>query len=189
MYYGELVKLRALEMSDLDTIMKYWNTFEMRKFLYAPIPVSRRSEEKWLERATTAQPWSDGSLTLAIEDKKTGEFLGTASLDSISKQNKRAEFGIAIHNPDNYGKGYGTDATKTILWVAFHVLGLNSVYLYTVSFNERAQKAYEKAGFKKTGSFRRALFIQGEFQDVILMDILAEEFLEIYPPGKFVGHA
>ena len=187
MYYGEKVCLRALEMDDLDNIMKHWNTYEMRRFLTSVLPMSESTERKWLERATTLHPWKDGEIVLAIEDKKTGEFLGTTSLMRISKQNNSAEFGIAIHNPDNLGKGYGTDAIRVVLWVAFHVLGLNSVQLVTLIHNERAQRAYEKAGFKKTGVFRQAAFMEGKFHDFVIMDILREEFLQQYPPGTTIG--
>jgi len=117
MYYGDKVRLRAIEMSDLDEIMKHWNTYETRRFLYSATPNSQEHERKWLEEATTSTPWKSGSMVLAIEDKKSGQFLGTVGLDSISTQHRRAEFGIAIHNPENHGKGYGTDATKVMLWV------------------------------------------------------------------------
>jgi RimJ/RimL family protein N-acetyltransferase len=189
MYYGEKVKLRAMEMSDLSNIMEGWNTFEMRRFLASAVPMSENTEREWLERTTKADPWRDGSMTLAIEDKKTGQFLGSVSLFDISRANQRAEFGIAIHKPENFGKGYGTDATNVMLWIGFHVLGLNSIYLLTASYNERGQRAYEKAGFKRNGIFRQAAYMQGEFHDMIIMDILKDEFLEMYPPGKFVSEA
>lgn len=187
MYYGEKVRLRALEMEDLDVILEHFNNLEIRQFLNSQIPMSRNAERQWLERSTTMDPWKDGGMTLAIEDKKTGEFLGTVSLFGISKQHKRAEFGIAVHKPENLGKGYGTDATRVMLWIAFHILGLNSVYLITLDFNERAQRAYEKTGFKKAGVFRQGAYLKGEFKDFIIMDILKEEFLKEYPPGTEVG--
>ncbi|MHA2058292.1 MAG: GNAT family N-acetyltransferase [Candidatus Thorarchaeota archaeon] len=187
MYYGEKVRLRALELDDLDDIMKHWNNLELRQYLNSQTPMSRNAERQWLERSTTMDPWRDGGMTLAVEDKKTGEFLGTVSLFDISKQHKRAEFGIALHNPKNLGKGYGTDTTRVMLWIAFQILGLNSVYLITIDSNERAQKAYEKAGFKNAGVFRQGAFVKGAFQDFIIMDILKEEFLKEYPPGTEIG--
>ena len=187
MYYGELVCLRALEVEDLDIILKYWNNLEIRQYLNNQIPMSRDAEQQWLERATKLDPWKDGAIILAIENRRTGQFLGTVSLFDISKQNRRAEFGIAIHNPENLGKGYGTDATLVMLWVAFHVLGLNSVYLITLDMNKRGQRAYEKAGFRKAGVYRQGAFVNGVFQDFILMDILKEEFFKRYPAGTVVG--
>ena len=187
MYYGELVKLRALEMEDLDTILKYFNNLELRQYLSTQWPMSRNAERQWLERTTTMNPWKDGGLTLAIEDKKTNEFLGTVGFFDISKQHQKAEFGIAIHKPDNLGKGYGTDTTRVMLWVAFHVLGLNTVFLLTLASNERAQRAYEKVGFKRAGVFRQGAYVLGEFHDFVIMDITKDEFMKEYPPGTEVG--
>ena len=187
MYYGELVKLRALEMDDLDIILKYFNTLELRQYLNTAWPMSRNAERQWLERVTLSNPWKHGEIVLAIEDKKTNEFLGTIGVFDVSKQHQRAEFGIAIHNPENLGKGYGTDATKVMLWVAFHVFGLNTVFLHTLDSNKRAQRTYEKAGFKYVGTFRQAAYILGKFHDFVVMDITRNEFLEMYPPGTEVG--
>ncbi len=51
MYYGDLVRLRALEMEDLDEILRFWNTFELREFIGVPRPMSRKAEEEWLQEA------------------------------------------------------------------------------------------------------------------------------------------
>ena len=187
MYYGEKVCLRALEMEDLDIILEHFNNLEIRQYLDNQIPMSRNAERQWLERSTTMDPWRDGGMTLAIEEKKSGEFLGTVSLFDISKQHKRAEFGIAIHKPENLGRGFGTDATRVMLWVGFHILGLNSIHLITLDTNERGQRAYEKVGFKTAGAYRQGAYVKGAYHDFIIMDILKEEFFKDYPPGIEVG--
>ena len=134
-------------------------------------------------------PWKDGGIVLAIEDKSTNSFLGTTSFFGISKQHQRAEFGIAIHNPENFGKGFGTDATKVMLWFGFHILGLNTIVLETLEKNKRAQRAYEKAGFKRIGIFRQASYMAGTFNDHVIMDITREDFLKEYPPGTQIGNS
>jgi len=50
--------------------------------------------------------------------------------------------------------------------------------LRVYSFNERAIKAYEKTGFKIIGKRREALLRDKERHDIILMDILPNEFYE-----------
>ena len=85
MYLGELVRLRAIEVDDLDILMEYLNNLETRQFLGSMLPHSRKAEKEWLESASTADPWKDGRIVFAIEDKKTGEFLGTTSFFDISK--------------------------------------------------------------------------------------------------------
>ena len=66
---------------------------------------------------------------------------------------------------------------------AFEELGLNRVELETYSFNARAIRCYEKAGFRREGIRRRALYRDGKFHDVILMGILKEEFTEVEDGG------
>ncbi len=188
MYYGELVKLRALEMDDLDILMKYLNNLDTKRLLGSALPHSKRAEEKWLESSSTADPWKDGVIPLAVEDKKTGEFLGTTSLFDISKQHRHAELGIALWNPEGRDKGYGTDTVNVVLWIGFHILGLNNIYLYALGSNARAIRSYEKAGFKHIGVFREMLYSMGKFQNVVAMDIVRKEFLERFPPGTLTGN-
>jgi RimJ/RimL family protein N-acetyltransferase len=187
LYYGDLVKLRALELTDLDIILKYWNNLEIRRFLGSTLPNSYEAEKAWLERATKLDPWRDGELVLAIEDKQTGEFIGTTSLFDISRQHRHAEFGIALHNPANLSKGYGTDTARVMLWVGFHVIGLNNIYLYALAHNARAIRCYEKAGFKHVGVFKEIMYVLGKFEDATAMEVLRSEFMELYPPGVQVG--
>ena len=187
MFYGEKVKLRPLEESDLDNILKHWNDWEIRRTLLLPIPMSRVMEQEWLHNAVRSSPFKDGRVIFAIEDKNTHEFLGTTSLESIRFHNGTAEFGIAIMNKARLGMGYGTDTTTVMLWYGFHILNLHSIYLRVMEYNKRGIRAYEKAGFKQVGRMREQVFNEGKWHDVIIMDILQAEFSEKFPPGTFVG--
>ena len=187
MYYGTKVFLRQIEMNDLPKIMEYWNTYETRRFLSALLPHSELYEKQWIEKAATSTPFKDGQVVFVIEDNTTKAFIGTTGLHNINSQSHGAEFGIAIHRPANTEKGYGTDATTLTLWIAFHILGLNSVMLRVLDFNVRAIHVYEKVGFTHVGRHREACFIEGKYHDILIMDILKSEFFEKYPPGSFIG--
>ena len=64
-------------------------------------------------------------------------------------------FHISIGEPDAWGQGYGTEATGLMLWLAFERIGLHRVGLSVFSFNERAIRSYEKAGFRLEGRLAR----------------------------------
>jgi len=181
MYYGDLVCLRAFESSDLDIVVEHFNKLELRQLLGVPIPRSKNYLELLFGKRGSSDPWIDGLLELSIIDKRTGEFLGFVYLGDINKPHSRAEFGISILNPDRLSKGYGTDATRVILWVSFNILGLHSIYLDTYPHNERAIHVYEKVGFKRVGIFRESEFIDGAYIDRLYMDILRDEFIEANP--------
>jgi RimJ/RimL family protein N-acetyltransferase len=181
MYYGDLVCLRAVQASDVDNLVEYYNLLELRRFLGVPIPKSRNYLEQWLAKRGASDPWADGLLELSITDKQTREFIGLVHLEHITKPHDRAEFGISIHNPGRLSHGYGTDATRAILWVGFNILDLHSIYLDTMADNERAIHVYEKVGFKRVGILRESEFLDGSFKDLLYMDILRDDFVETNP--------
>jgi RimJ/RimL family protein N-acetyltransferase len=185
MYTGQLVRLRALEMTDLDDILQFFNTLELRRFLGPSIVRSKKYMEQWLEKVSTWDPWKDGHLFLAIEKKDTQEFLGIAHLEDIMFPHNRAEVGISIYDPEKRGKGYGTDAMLVLLGIGFQILGLNSIYLDTMENNERAIRIYEKIGFKRVGLLRETEYLNGRHKGLLIMDFMHKEFVEKYPTGTF----
>ncbi len=99
----------------------------------------------------------------------------------IDHRRRTAEFGILIGERDCWGKGYGTEVTRLVLDYGFAALGLHNVWLWTASPNERAIRAYARAGFKEIGRRREAGRLGGEVCDLVLMDCLATEFV---PPAS-----
>ncbi len=74
--------------------------------------------------------------------------IGTAGEFDVDHRRRTAKFGIAIGERDCWGKGYGTEATRLVLDYGFVALGLHNVWLWTVGPNERAIRAYARAGFR-----------------------------------------
>ena len=175
MFEGEKVRLRAVEMTDLDNIMKGWNNLNMRQFLSFPIPHSREEEKEWI-KGTYQRKREGKEYQFAVENKETKEFLGTAGLFGIDNIIHSAELGLCIHAEKNWSKGYGTDIMKVLLKFGFEYLNLNRIMLRVYDFNERGQKTYLKVGFTDVGKLRQAHFVNGKYHDVILMDILKEEW-------------
>ena len=50
MFEGEKVRLRAVELEDLDPIMENWNNLKLREFLSMAMPYSREEEKEWIKR-------------------------------------------------------------------------------------------------------------------------------------------
>ncbi len=176
-FIGEKVKLRPIEKSDIDKIMEHWNTYESRIFLGTIIPMSSMMEEDWINSVHQRRKKME-AFYFAIEDKETKEFLGTCGLESIFWTSRSAVLGIAIHNPENHNKGFGTDTMKCLLKFGFNILNLNRIELWVMEYNKRAIHVYEKIGFQEIGKKRQGHFIQGSYHDIIVMDILKSDFDE-----------
>ncbi len=178
-FEGEKVRLRPLEKSDLDDIMKHWNTYESRVGLGLVIPMSTMMEEEFIQNSHEKAKSGRG-YNFAIEKLETKEFLGTCGIEEILQVNRSAVIGISIHNSKNHDKGYGTDAMICLLKVGFMVLNFHRLELMVMDYNRRAIHVYKKIGFKEIGLKREAHFLQGKYHDVYMMDILAKEFEDLH---------
>ncbi|MFX1577114.1 MAG: GNAT family N-acetyltransferase [Promethearchaeota archaeon] len=180
MITGKNLLLRGLELKDAGEVVKHFNDVEFQRFLGPPIPISQEEEEKWI-RNTWENRKKGREYIFGIELKQNHLLIGTCSLFDIHPINRSAELGIAIWNKQYWSKGYGKEALKLLLGYGFNFLNLHSIYLYVHEDNPRAIHAYEKVGFKHSARHRQALFQDGRFKDVLLMDILEDEFRKRNP--------
>ena len=75
-------------------------------------------------------------------------YQGSVSLKHIDREKLEAEYAISMH-PQAQGKGAATAATAAILELAWS-LGLKRVYLNVLADNLRANRFYQKFGFRYT---------------------------------------
>jgi diamine N-acetyltransferase len=81
-------------------------------------------------------------------------YQGSISLKNMDREKLEAEYAISMH-PQAQGKGAAKAATAGILELAAQ-LGLNRVYLNVLAENERANRFYQKVGFRYTHSTEMA---------------------------------
>lgn len=108
-----------------------------------------------------------------------GRIIGESVINKIDLEARSANFRIAIFHSNERGKGIGSWAIKMTRDFAFEKLKLHRLELDVFSFNNRAEKAYLRAGFKREGVLRDAIWNGVEFADDILMAILEDEWKEI----------
>ena len=90
---------------------------------------------------------SDNQLHLAVVNEED-TYLGTVSLKHIDRQQKDAEFAIAIH-PDAMGTGCAREAMARILQLGLTEQGLNRIFWCVSPENRRAVRFYEKSGYPR----------------------------------------
>ena len=172
---GKLVRLRGYEKSDLEAVMKWWHDEEVIRFISAAVfPASSLEEEQFIEKVASGR--DPANKEFVIETVADRKYIGAIGLHNISWLCRNARLGVVIGDKDYWGRGYGTDAVKLLLRLAFEKVGLHRVDLIVFTFNERAIACYEKCGFRREGVLRDYVFKLGKFQDVLLMSILANEF-------------
>jgi RimJ/RimL family protein N-acetyltransferase len=104
-----------------------------------------------------------------------GRFIGHVRFHSMDRRDKRAALAIGIDDPAYLGRGYGTEAIRLALTYAFST-GLHRVSLRVLASNTRAIACYRKCGFLEEGRERESAFINGRWEDDIIMGVLDREF-------------
>ena len=176
-----MYKLRELERKDLAKINEWRNKEELIEFLGAPFRyINIDVDIKWYEAYMLNR---NSTVRCAISHNIDDTIVGLVSLININYINRTAEFHIMIGNEDDCGKGIGTFAVNAMLNHAFNNMNLGRIELGVLYTNDRAIRLYEKAGFKREGLKRKAIFKNGEYVDLITCAILRDEYT---PPKKSV---
>lgn len=169
---GERVYLSPINLEDCEMYVKWLNNPNITQFLDCNDNLITLSKEREL-----LEKLANEEFTLAIVKKEDDTLLGNIGLTKIDYKNGKAELGIFIGDEDNLSKGYGSEAIKLMLGFAFNEIRLHNVMLTVFSNNPRAIKAYTKCGFKEFGRRHDAIYHNGEYLDLIYMEVINENSL------------
>ena len=179
MLEGRLVRLRALEQSDVERAYTWVNDREVTQYLLLRYPMSRSQEEKYLAEAAE-QGNSFPDVRLAIETKDRVH-IGMCGLHRGSSEDRHTSLGIMVGDKSYWSNGYGSDAVMTLLRFAFDQMNMNKVELGVFEFNARAIACYRKCGFVEEGRRREHYFQDGRYWDIIDMSTLRREYEAMQP--------
>lgn len=180
MIRGEKVVLRAIEREDLDHLWLWANDAEVMYFWAEPShAITRAALERQFERELKDQSGRQRWFIIQAED---GTPIGQVGYSALHPIARHAEFGIQIGEKRYWNGGYGTDTTRVFLRYVFAERGLHKLWLRTEQYNLRAQRVYEKCGFRRDGVLRDNVYVNGRYYDSILMSILESEWRALTPP-------
>ena len=174
---GERVYLRPLERADAELYQRWRSDAEVAALAGLPMPMSLAQVEQRIARVAE-HSGDDGYnflICLQADDRPIGEVM----LFELDRLSGSAELGIFIGESVEWGKGYGTDAVNAMVDFGFGSLRLERIWLNVWTENERARRAYEKAGFVHEGTLRHDRYEGGRFTDGNLMSILRDEWLAL----------
>lgn len=169
---GDKVYLRPFEAEDAAILQRFINDPAVSRQLLAYRPYTLAMEKAYIENSVN----NPTDLSLGICLKSDDHLIGTASLHQIHEKDRRAEFGIAIGDQRQWGKGYGTEVTRLMTQLAFETLNLNRVSLTVYDFNERGIRAYTRVGYQREGVLRQYTYIEGAYHDGIVMSMLRSDW-------------
>lgn len=151
----ERLVLRLPEMRDASDIQQYAGDFEVAsKTLNIPHPYDYDMAEQWIQ-SIHERPDDAPQFTYAIIRREDNQLMGACGF-SLTEQHLKAEIGYWIGRPYR-GKGYATEATKSLIRFCFDDLNLNRVQASYFTDNPTSKRVMEKSGMRYEGTLRQAI--------------------------------
>ena len=175
MIMGERVRFRAPVREDIPRFVNWLNDPEVRRGLLLYLPMSQAEEEAWFDNMLKTPP-AEHPMVIEIQKENRWLAVGNCGVHEIDWRCRSAEVGLFIGEKQFWNQGYGTEVMRLLLKHAFESLNLNRISLMVYESNLGAIRSYEKSGFILEGRKRQGMYIDGSYEDILLMSILKDEW-------------
>lgn len=173
------IRLVKLNENHMDKVRNWRNSPEVSRYMYTDQYISEEEHVNWYIRIKddpTKKYW-----IVEVDDV----YVGVVNLYDINIQNKRCYWAYYLTDSSVRGKGIGKAIELNVLNYAFEVLNLNKLCCEVFSFNDVVVKIHQKYGSKIEGIFKKHVYKNGQFLDIVCMGILKEEWIELKKQLEF----
>jgi RimJ/RimL family protein N-acetyltransferase len=172
MALGALVRLRAMDASDAEALWRWNHDPEVMRWMYDGYAEPLAKVKKRLEeRPSNAY----GDALFGIEVLADGMLIGLVRLHGAEPETGCAELDIYLGEKEYWGRGFATDALRTVCRFGFEKMRLHKISLTVVTENHSAHHIYKKIGFVEEGRMRQVFRRDGEWYDQFTMGLLEGE--------------
>lgn len=165
-----VVRFRAVEQSDLETLRKWINDPETARYLAVSWPVSSQDQAEWFELARNDRKRKKIAIELI-----NGELIGVLSLQNIDLLNRSVEVGITIGSGEQRGKGLASRSLRLAMTVLFNQFNYHRVWAQILETNEACLNLFKRAGFENEGVLRESVYWNGRMIGTVIMARLGRE--------------
>jgi diamine N-acetyltransferase len=152
---GDTITLRPMRANEAPMFYRWATDSDNAKWWYGEMqgdtaPSYQKFLEDWQPYYfVDEEPEKGRCFVIEVQ----GRAIGQVNYNQIDRSDDSVELDILIADDENTGKGYGTDALKTLCRYLFDEMGIRRCWIDVIKDNPRAFRAYQKAGFVKTGEF------------------------------------
>jgi RimJ/RimL family protein N-acetyltransferase len=172
MVTGELTRLRPMEPSDAEDLLRWHRDPDVMRWMSEGYVPSLAQQRKRLEeRPRNAY----GDVLFGIEASAEGQLIGMVRLRDAEPETGCAELDIYIGEKEYWRRGYATDAMRTVCRYGFDKMRLHKISLTVVTENHAARHVYQKVGFVEEGRLRQVFRRDDQWYDMFTMGLLEGE--------------
>jgi RimJ/RimL family protein N-acetyltransferase len=177
------IRLRRAEPADAAFLVELGQDPEVEPFLAGGRAQSAEEIVSEVEQSQ-AEPGASGRFLIEARGAD-GEWQAAGAI-AFTRTNRRSRIawvgGLAVL-PTWRGRGVGVAATRMLARLLFEDLAFHRAEAEVYAFNERGVRVAERAGFAREGRKRRAYWRHDEWQDSVLLGLVADELEPQVEPG------
>jgi len=159
------IKLRALELDDLEFLFEIENNSKFQKISSTILPFSKYYLEKYImESNLDIFSEKQFRFVISIENKNPIGFIDLFDFDPI---NHRAGIGIVIIN-NHRKKGYALESVKLIEDISKKKLQIHQLYVNVGVDNKSSLNLFKKLGYIEIGIKKDWNYVNGQYVDEVL---------------------
>jgi RimJ/RimL family protein N-acetyltransferase len=176
-------RIRRAERADVEFLLELATHEDVEPYMSVGRPRDREGLLEEIERSTV-EPRDSGLFVIEVEQEGSWARAGTMAFDVSNRGSRIANLGgLAIH-PDFRGRRLADDAARLLQRHLLFELGYHRLQLECYSFNDRAIRHAERAGFVCEGVKRKAYWRHGEWVDGIIFGLLKEDLEQVEPASR-----
>ncbi len=169
----DLVKISAEHSGDM---YEYSCDSEVTKYLTWSCHSSPKETERYiklLQRKYQSGVFNDWGLIY----RQTGKFIGTCGFTSFDYNENTAEIGYVLARP-YWGMGLAAEAARAVMEFGFENFGLFGFSAKCIEGNSASMRVMQKLGMSLEGLYRNAMFIKGEYKNIVVYKVNREKYFE-----------
>jgi RimJ/RimL family protein N-acetyltransferase len=182
LFEGKLIRLAPIDHESDPEIESRWShdlSLQRAISRKPAMPLSVTQVKKRYEAIEKQVEESKNLFHFTIRGKDDARLLGFVRIEGIEWTHGTGALNLAIGDPSERGKGFGSEALKLILGFAFQELNLHRLSAVVGEDNPGALKFFMKHGFVEEVRRRKALLRDGQTWDSIHLGILRSEWLAL----------
>lgn len=174
MLIGKCVGLRAIEQNDLNTLMDWRNTPELRRYFREYRELNSDQHREWYENKVIQDR---NTIMFAIIELSTNQLIGACGLCYIDWVNRNADFSLYIGKDGKYIDDlYAVDAAKLMIVYGFNELGMHRLWSEVYEYDHLKRSFFEQLNFTLDGRHRETLWLDGSWHNSLFYSLLRSEY-------------
>jgi RimJ/RimL family protein N-acetyltransferase len=172
---GNHIILRKLELDDAQEVF-LWRSGISGQYLRQPEGYNEKAQSDWIKSRGVNE------INYIIHDKRTNLKVGTIGIYDVNNADKVANVGRLLLSDEYLGKSnpYGLEALLLCYDYVFNELGFRKITGDILAKNEAVFKLQIFLGMKQEGFLEKHVIIHGITEDIHIMSIFKNEFINTY---------